>query len=115
MKPRNKLFLISVWVYFSLLITSCSERVIAPLPPRDPSDTLEPVSKKLIARIYIDSTVSMEGFVAPGSSTNYAQILQPLESAVISGWPNGKVEFYQFGTEVLPVQGRGYLRAANLV
>jgi hypothetical protein len=84
-----------------------------PPPPPDPSDTLEPVSQKLKARIYIDATVSMEGFVVPGTSTNYAQILQPLETAVVSGWRDAQVEFYKFGAQVSSLPGRTYLKATQ--
>ncbi len=116
MKPRNRLSHIFICVYLLFLSTSCEKRQFAPPPPSpDPSDIFEPVSQQFRARIYIDATVSMEGFVVPGASTNYAQILQPLESTAIGGWPNAKVEFYQFGTQVLPLQGRDYLRAAKRV
>ncbi|MBI1923903.1 hypothetical protein HYR99_06595 [Candidatus Poribacteria bacterium] len=53
----------------------------------------------------------MEGFVTPGLSTHYARILQPLESAVETGWAGGQAVFYQFGTRVEPLPERGYLRA----
>lgn len=60
------------------------EEVFAP-PPNDPLgklDEIGPKSQKLTAHIFIDATLSMEGFVIPEPTTNYIQTLKNLESPI---------------------------------
>jgi len=96
-----------------LLINACSDKTYAPHPEYDLSDEIEPLSEQLVVRIFIDATGSMKGYVAPGYSTNYAQIFTCLEGAALGGWSNVKVEFHKFGTKVKPLEGRQYLKAAE--
>lgn len=110
---KSRILIISVCICFLLVNVKCAKEKVPPPPPPDPVDALEDISEKLIARIFVDATVSMEGFVVPGSSTNYAQIFQYLESAVVGGWRDEEVKFYKFGTEALPIQRSQYLRAAQ--
>lgn len=36
-----------------------------------------------------------------------------LEGAVIGGWAKSQVQFYQFGSKILPIPGRSFLSAAQ--
>ena len=57
-----------------------------PIPdPPEPSPPLPSISDKLVARIYFDATLSMQGLVVPGS-TRYIRICPSLESVIVSGW-----------------------------
>jgi len=47
--------------------------------------------------IYVDATLSMQGFVKAGTETRYIQTLQRLENATIRGWLNSHVKFHKFG------------------
>lgn len=75
--------------------------------PRDitPGD----ISDGLVVRLYFDASLSMQGFVVPGS-THYTRMCPYLESVVVSGWKDGNVEFFQFGEEVKPINRYTYLR-----
>ena len=56
-----------------------------------PTQLLEKYRTNLL-RIYFDATLSMQGFVAPGSA-RYTQICPYLESVVVSRWTDGKADF----------------------
>ena len=76
-------------------------------PPPDitPGD----ISDRLVARIYFDATLSMQGFVAPGS-THYTRICPYLESVIVSGWKEETVSFFRFGERVEPIDRNTYLQ-----
>lgn len=76
----------------------------------DPEITPGDISDKLVARIYFDATLSMQGFVVPGS-THYTRICPYLESVIVSGWTDGKVDFFRFGERVEPIDRGTYLQA----
>ena len=80
-------------------------------PPRDitPGD----ISDSLAARIYFDATLSMQGFVAPGS-TDYTRICPYLESVIVSGWENEEVNFFRFGEQVESINRNTYLQAGSV-
>jgi hypothetical protein len=62
--------------------------------------------------IFLDATLSMQGFVNPGTSTYYAQLLPLLESAVTSGWSDQNIRFFKFGTQTPEIRIRQeFLRA----
>ena len=79
-------------------------------PPRD--TTLRGISDSLVARIYFDASLSMQGFVVPGS-TRYMQMCPQLESAVTSGWIGGKAGFFRFGEQVEPIDRDTYLNVRS--
>ena len=83
-----------------------------PAPPESLSSDLPPISDKLVARIYFDATLSMQGFVVP-NSTHYARICPYLESVIVSGWRDGKVDFFRFGEQVEPIDRNTYLQAGH--
>ena len=70
-------------------------------------------STTLTARIFFDATVSMKGFVKVGAA-QYSRVIRLLENVVLSGWADGQVEFYRFGTHVEPIDRDSYLRVRKL-
>ena len=71
-----------------------------------------PISENLTARIYFDATLSMQGFVVPGS-TRYTQMCRYLESVIVSGWGNATVNFYRFGEQVEEIDRSTYLNLSK--
>ena len=53
-----------------------------------------------------------EVFVVPDPWSHYTRILPYLESVVLSGWTDGKAEFFRFGTQVEPIDRDAYLQVA---
>ena len=70
------------------------------------------ISDRLVARIYFDATLSMQGFVVPGS-TRYTQMCPYLESVIVSGWTDGKVNFFRFGEQIESIDRDTYLRVKS--
>ena len=70
------------------------------------------ISDRLVARIYFDATLSMQGFVVPGS-TRYTQMCPYLESVIVSGWTDGKADFFRFGEHVESIDRDTYLRVGS--
>ncbi len=112
---RNKLSTVLVFICFLFAVSSC-ERVLAPPPPRpDKSDTIAPKAEKIIARIFLDATTSMEGFVRMGPSSNYIQLLHYLESPIVQGYRDASIEFHKFGADVLPIEEDEYRSATRSI
>ena len=106
----------SIYLCFFIFLASCdscnnSKDMRIPEFQDDTSDiTPGDISDRLVARIYFDATLSMQGFVVLGS-TLYTQICPYLESAIVSGWENEKVDFFRFGEQVEPIDRDTYLQA----
>ena len=104
---------------FLVLLVSCDELVNRNKIPSvshflSGESQIAPVEKseRLNARIYFDATLSMQGFVNPGS-THYTSLCLDLESAVIVGdWSDEKVELFRFGVQVKPIERENYWRVA---
>ena len=75
-----------------------------------PDITPGDISDRLVARIYFDATLSMQGFVVP-DSTHYTRICSSLESVIVSGWKDETVNFFRFGEKVEPIDRSTYLQA----
>ena len=102
---KKRLVQFSICLCFSLLLVSCKDKT-PPLPKfQFDKVTLGEKSETLIAHIYLDATLSMQGFVNPGT-THYTRIHPDIESAVTNNWPGGTVEFFRFGTHVEPINSR---------
>lgn len=106
----------SLYVYLWMLIVigacqSCDKEHVPVLPGEiDLSDDYDGTpSDVLRVRIYFDATGSMKGFVVPGQ-TQYTRIIPILESAVLTGWADGKAEFFRFGKWVETIDRTSYLR-----
>lgn len=97
-----------------IFLASCGESPEIPKQPDiDRLPTPGAISEPLTARIYFDATVSMKGFVVPGA-TDYTRMRSHLESAVLTGWTDGKAKFFRFGTKVEPITERtNYLKVAH--
>lgn len=111
---RWKTSLLSFFIYpcFFIFLISCDtgKDPVIPDPPDDTSDlTPGDISDKLVARIYFDATLSMQGFVVPGS-THYTRICPHLESVIVSGWKDETVDFFRFGERVEPIDRDTYLQ-----
>ena len=98
-----------IYLCFLILIVSCDKPSIPKFQPCDESQTTPgEKSDTLITRIYFDATLSMQGFVVPGS-TRYTEICQYLESVITSGWNDGTASFFRFGEEVEKINRDTYL------
>ena len=106
---ETSLLLFSICLCFLIFVISCDKPDIPPFQP-DPEITPGDISDRLIARIYFDATLSMQGFVAPGS-THYTRICPSLESVIVSGWRDETVSFFRFGERVEPIDRSTYLQA----
>ncbi len=101
--------LLSICLCFSIFLISCDKPEIPDFKPAldiTPGD----ISDRLVARIYFDATLSMQGFVVPGS-THYTRICPALESVIVSGWKDETVNFFRFGEKVEPIDRGTYLQA----
>ena len=106
---KTSFLLLSIYLCFFIFLTSCDKPDIPEFQP-DPEITPGDISDRLVARIYFDATLSMQGFVVP-DSTLYTQICPYLESVIRSGWGNEKVNFFRFGEQVESIDRNTYLQA----
>ena len=105
---KTRLLLLSICLCLFIFLTGCDE---IPIPdPPEPLPDLPTVSDRLVARIYFDATLSMQGFVTP-DSTHYTRICPALESVIVSGWKDETVNFFRFGEKVEPIDRSTYLQA----
>ncbi len=114
-KWKMSLLLFSIYLCFFIFLTSCDTDKNRGIPEfQDESADVTPgnISDSLVARIYFDATLSMQGFVVP-SSTRYTQICPYLESVIVSGWEDEKIDFFRFGEQVEPIDRNGYLQAGH--
>ncbi len=113
-KIRWQARLLPFFIYscFFVFLISCDTGKDQGIPEfhADTSDTTPGnISDRLVARIYFDATLSMEGFTKPGS-TYYTRICPYLESVIVSGWDNETVNFFRFGERVEPIDRNIYLQ-----
>lgn len=83
-KTNNLLFFICLCLF--IIIVSCGggKDGVPDFNPETSDTTPGSISESLVARIYFDATLSMQGFVIP-SSTQYTQMCRYLESVIVSG------------------------------
>ena len=104
---KTSFLLLSIYLCLFIFLSGCnsgcnsSRNSSIPDPP-EPLPDLPSVSDRLVARIYFDATLSMRGFVTPGS-THYTQICPDLERVIVNGWKDETVNFFQFGEKVEPI------------
>ncbi len=114
-KWENNLLLLSIYLCCSIFLTSCDTGKELGVPEFEPDTSdLTPgdISDKLVARIYFDATLSMQGFVVP-APTDYTRICQDLDSVVLSSWKGGRSEFFWFGEKVESIDRSTYLQAVS--
>ena len=111
-KTNNLLFFICLC--FFIFIVSCGggKDGIPDFDPETSDTTPGSISKSLVARIYFDATLSMQGFVIPGA-TQYTQMCRYLESVIVSGWENATVNFFRFGEQVELIDRNTYLNLSR--
>lgn len=102
--------LIVIMFFIVMFLTGCSRATVAPLPPDNYKQDFSP-SQNIRSQIFFDATTSMVGFVAPGEGSEYSQTMQLLESNLIKGWPQQQVEYYKFGTKIVPISRQDSLKA----
>ena len=108
---NTSLLLLSICLCLFIFLTGCNSNRNSGIPdPPEPLPGLSPISDKLVARIYFDATLSMQGFVVPGS-THYTRICPALESMIVSGWQDETVRFFRFGERVEPINRSTYLQS----
>jgi hypothetical protein len=105
-------------VIVPLVVTSCSScsrrQTCAPPPKDDAQYALPPPSTAApTVDVFLDSTLSMQGFVSAGTNSNFQQTVPILESAVISGWAGGETHFFKFGNQIEALTNRSYLDAVK--
>ena len=107
---KTSLLLLSTYLCLFIFFTGCdTDKPGIPDPP-EPLPDLPSISDRLVARIYFDATLSMQGFVVPGS-THYTRICPSLESVIVNGWKDETVNFFRFGEKVEPIDRSTYLQA----
>ena len=114
-KVENRFLIFAILPTLFIISVSCNDGRFPGIPEfqEDISDiTPGDISDSLIARIYFDATLSMHGFVVPGS-TRYMQMSRHLESVIVSGWKDGKVDFFRFGEQIEPLDRGTYLRVVS--
>ncbi len=107
--------LFSVYLCCFIFLTSCDNGEGSGIPEFQPDTTdITPgdISDRLVARIYFDATLSMQGFVVP-DSTRYTRICPALESVIVSGWRDETVSFFRFGERVEPIDRNTYLQVGD--
>lgn len=109
---KTSLLLLSIHLCFFIFLTGCGTGETGIPDPPEPLSDLPPTSDRLVARIYFDATLSMQGFVVP-DSTHYTRICPYLESVIVSGWEDEKVDFFRFGEQVEPIDRNTYLQAGH--
>lgn len=93
---------------------ACQKQTCEPPPKEDAQYVLStPSNAAPVVDVFLDSTLSMKGFVSAGSNSYFQQTLPILESAVISRWTGGETHFYKFGTQIEALASRSYLEAAK--
>ena len=112
---KTSFLLLSIYLCLFIFLTGCddSKAPVIPVVKFDTSDSIPEKSARLVAHIYFDATLSMRGFVVPGS-TRYTQICYPyLESEIGNGWRDGEAKFFRFGKQVEPINRNNYLRVRS--
>ena len=102
--------LFSIYLCLFIFLTGCDTSKSGIPDPPEPLSDLPPISDRLVARIYFDATLSMQGFVVP-DSTHYTRICPSLESVIVSGWRDETVSFFRFGERVEPINRSTYLQS----
>ena len=107
---KTSFLLLTIYLCLFIFLKGCGtgEKGIPDPPELLPG--LPPVSDRLVARIYFDATLSMQGFVVP-DSTHYTRICLSLESVIVSGWRDETVNFFRFGEKVESIDRSTYLQA----
>ena len=109
---EKRTFVFHVLLLLVLLsFSACGSRQICEPAPQDTRSPFPALSQSLKVDVFLDGTVSMKGFIVPGTATRYQRTLPLLENSVERGWPDRQIAFYKFGTTVAELPEREYLKA----
>ena len=114
-KWKTSLLPFSICLCSFIFLTSCGTDKDPGIPKFQPdtsATTPGDISDRLVARIYFDATLSMQGFVVP-DSTHYTRICPYLESVIVSGWRDETVSFFRFGERVETIDRNTYLQVGD--
>jgi len=75
------------------------------------NDSMPPPNPNPQTDVYLDGTLSMQGYVSDGSLSYYQQSIPMLERAVIKN--GGQIAFHKFGTEIVDLPERTYADAGK--
>lgn len=70
---------------------------IIPPPSPNASEQIQPTSKKPTIDLFLDGTLSMQGFVNPGVFNAYPQTVRMIDI----GWPGAKYNYFRFGSSIV--------------
>ncbi len=74
--------------------------------------SLLPVSENITAEVFYDASYSMYGYVT-GENSYYIKMLQILSRAYYSGWPDGKIVYNKFGTQISQISRQEAMEASK--
>jgi hypothetical protein len=86
-------------------LTSCGGKVVCEPPPALGQTSII-ATPNVPTDVFIDATLSMQGFITDGSLSYYQQSMPMLERAVIRN--GGQINFFKFGTDIAELPGRSY-------
>lgn len=89
-----------------VMVTACANKKSRCEAPPDTVGSIDGPTADLAVEVYIDGTVSMEGYVLDGALSHFQQSIPMLERAVIK--QGGKISFFKFGSDVVELPGRSY-------
>jgi hypothetical protein len=94
-------------------ILGCDPPPLCSAPVAKDLNKFPPASPTLKVHVFLDGTTSMKGFIVPGVTSRYQQVLPLLESTVERGWSGSQISFYRFGTVIEELPDRKYLEAQH--
>lgn len=120
-RPMN-IFLRQFWfsftIFFSIILSALGCNYLAPrqnkcspVSQSNSNDLLLSPTTDITTDIYLDATLSMQGFTNDETFSYYQQTIPLLESAVIKTWKNGTVNFNRFGDKIENLPDRKFLEA----
>ncbi|MBK8464914.1 MAG: hypothetical protein IPL32_03705 [Chloracidobacterium sp.] len=104
---KNHIFLTGMILACICFAASCGSKATCDPPLLlGPEESISPPNPNLQTDVFIDATLSMQGYAVDGSLSFYQQSIPMLERAVIKN--GGQISFHKFGTEIIDLPGRSY-------
>lgn len=108
------------YVFISIIlllgfITGCAEKkpaIVWDCFDKDIVSAKTPRPENITVNIYLDATLSMQGFVSNVSSV-YNKFLDGIESSIAAGWRKAEIRFYKFGTKIKEIDRKGFKAAES--
>lgn len=116
MKKANtsfyKISLVLLCITFSFVILNCKKsQLCEPVTVSEDNNVLPSPRNNFELDIFLDATLSMQGFITENNYSYYRQTLPLLESAAIGGSRASKVNYYKFGSVIETIVERNQLEA----